>query len=317
MRYRRVGGSCSNKPLRDDPADPNKITGYAQVRGLLKIEELSSISARANRSGSALKPTLMDLYDGVPVLDSRSRGFGHTRAERPFCTAVTTTQPAAVKSILASEDAVSGFANRWVFVMGAPKPLVPIGRGPLDIDRAVQPLLGVRAWSAFGRTIRLDDDAIETWSDFFRERIEPAKLSNDTSPLLARVDLTLKKLMLLFALNEKSITVTRSIVERVITLYEYLRLAYAVLDESLALDEAERISDDVLQVIEAWQDKYGYGPTAREILRRRKKLTKRQLEEALRSLNRLGLIDEDKVKSSNAGRPSVRYTVTKHRFGSS
>lgn len=141
-----------SRPIFEDPVDPLKITGYGHVRGLLKIPELSDLVASGRRSGNKIKPMLIDLYDAPADVKITSRTAGTVIADQPYCSVVTSTQPGAIKDLIAHGDAASGFANRWIFVAGTPKKRVALGRGPLDLTGTLARWKPSRAGRAPGRS---------------------------------------------------------------------------------------------------------------------------------------------------------------------
>lgn len=299
-----------SKPITD-PSNPKTVTGYGQVRGLLRIDELSDIMGRAARHGSVMKPMLMRFYDAYGDIDLHSRGAGYVKAHNPFCSALTSSQPKAIRDLLAQTDADSGFVNRWVFAIGEPKKLIAIDREPLDIDATVDPLRRIRGWSASGREIKLDDAAKTAWSEFFEETIEPIKVSGDDS-LLSRTDLTIKKLMLLFALNEQSTEVTGDIVERVLALWPYLCYSYKSLAEEIGLGEFEDCRMAVLSYIRQYEETHDFGPSSRDLSRNLpKRLPRELIQKVIGNLEQMGeIIPEAGVKKNGKGRPeAVRYRV--------
>ncbi len=298
-----------SKPIMD-PVNPKVIMGYGQVRGLLRIDELSDIMGRAARHGSVMKPMLMRFYDAYGNIDLHSRGAGYVKAENPYCSALTSSQPKAIRDLLAQTDADSGFVNRWVFAVGEPKKLIAIDREPLDVDSCVDLLRGLRAWSSGGREIKLDDGAKDAWAAFFEEVIEPIKVSGEDS-LLSRTDLTIKKLMLLFAINEKQSAVTAGIVERVLTLWPYLCYSYKALANEIGLGEFEDCRMAVLSYIAEYQETHGHGPTARDMSRHLpKRLTRELIMKVVANLEQMGeIVGEAPVKKIRGRQPGARYSI--------
>lgn len=291
-----------------DPTNPKIIVGYHQVRGWLRIDELSDLMGKAARQGNVLKPLLMRLYDGYDSIDHRSRGHGVVKAERPFCSAVTTTQPRAIRDLLVQTDADSGFVNRWIFGVGQPKKQVAIGRGKLDIQSTVPMLSKMRTWSSGKRTIVLDAEAKAAWEAFFEEIIEPIKLSNDSS-LLTRCDLTLKKIMLLFAINEGKTTIDVGLVERTLTLWPYLRDTYEMLAGEIGIGEFEDCRVAVLDFIVAWEAEMGTGPAGRDISRRlARRFSRKLVADVLANLCSLGEIVSSREGDASKGSRSERYS---------
>lgn len=218
--------------------DPKEIIGYAGVRGLVRFDELASLTNRANRNGSVLKSTLQELYDSYGPVEIKSRTAGVARAENHFCCVITTTQPGAVRDLLVQADADSGFINRIVFAAGPKKPRIPYGGTPIDIDALVQPLQRLRQWSISKKPrLVIEGEALDLFSDFFRRKIEPHQDDHERS-LMTRVDLTLKKIILLFCINEES-DPTADLVTRALRLYDYLEGTYRMLSEEIGVGQFE------------------------------------------------------------------------------
>ena len=215
-----------------DPVQPSKIISYRGVRGLVRFDEFASLLAQCERRGSTLKPTLMQFYDSYEPIELRSRTAGYSKADRHFCSATTTTQPKVVRELFSKGDADSGFLNRWIFVAGELKPLDPWGGPEVDLSALVEPLRDLRAWASSGRSLQMDSSASSLWATFFRERLESHRVSDD-NPLLTRLDFTLKKVMLLLAIDQKTPTIGADIVARALTLYPYLRQTYGLVDRRL------------------------------------------------------------------------------------
>lgn len=290
-----------------DPTDPKKIIGYTQVRGLLKVDELSDIMGKASRQGNVLKPLLMSLYDGYGDIDLQGRTAGYVMAKNPFCSVVTTTQPRAIRDLLVQSDADSGFINRWIFASGKPKKLVAIGRAPLDIESTVPLLQGLRTWSSSKRIVLIAPDAKAQWENWFEENIEPMKLAGE-STLLTRVDLTLKKLMLLFAMNEKKASVDCDIVDRALLLWPYLRDTYDQLASEIGVGEFEDCRHAVLDFIRTWEAEKGMGPTSRDLSRRMsKRFSRKLIADVMVVLNNFGEIDQKTITNTH-GPKTQRFT---------
>lgn len=256
-----------SKPIFD-PADPKKIIGYAGVRGLVRFDELSSLIARSNRVGSAIKPTLMEFFDSYTAVDIVSRGAGRVRAEHHFAASVASTQPGAIRDLLVQTDADSGFINRWVFASGPLKPLRSYRTTSIDIDHLKQPLNELRQWSSLRHhEIKLEGPALSVWTSFFQSTIEPIRVSSD-KPLLTRIDLLLKKIILLFCINEKSDAPDAALVERAISLFPYLERSYNLLVGEIGVGPQQDCRTKILAAVETIQAKTGKGATVRQIHQR-------------------------------------------------
>lgn len=296
-----------SKPIYD-PADPSKIVGYAPVRGLLHFDELSSLVGRTTRSGSVMKPLLMELFDSYHPINLKTRGHGYVNAEGHYALAITTTQRKALRDILTRADTDSGFLNRWVFVGGKRKQLKAIRTGGISTAHLVTPLQELRIWSKLpGRTpmLEFEPDAAVVWTEFFDKMLAPMRLDEE-QPILSRVDLQLKKLMLLFAVNEKSSTITKSIVERVIAIAPYLTKNYAGVALEMLDTEFDRTSKFIQRTIEKYEERKGQGPTAREIARNGNGIATDDINKAIKVLVEMGIIEEHVIRPER-GRPTVRY----------
>jgi energy-coupling factor transporter ATP-binding protein EcfA2 len=303
---------CFCEPLYD-PVDPKVITGYHPVRGIVKIDELASLMTRAARTGNAVKPTLMELYDSDAKISLISRGHGTSEADGHFSQVISTTQPRAMRDMLSRADDDSGFLNRWVFATGVAKKPVSIGGDVIDITPLVDPIQDVRAWGSTQLFIPLNDAAFAMWDEFFHEKIVPLKMSEDAS-VYVRIDLLMKKLMLLLAIDKQETVVDVRTVEQAIQLWDYLVAGYmataAAVNSSNEEDLCQGIEETIRRIFEAT----GRGATTRDFQRGMKKIWQQQGAQAvlkqLETMTKLGLLKEVSTASSGkGGRPTSRYLL--------
>lgn len=296
-----------SKPIVD-PMTNVPSGQYAIVRGLLNIAELSSLMGRAARTGSTLRPLMIELYDANSSIQEVTVGRGVRKAEKPFCSTITTTQPKVVRDVLAKGDAESGFANRWIFAMGPPKKLVAIGGASIDVSESARLLIQIRTWTSQKRAIRMDDEALAVWTKFFDRTLVPLKMDAESSGLVARCDLTMKKAILLFAINEKASVVTKDIVERALTLWPYLAKTYSMLDSSLGTGEFDECAEAILASIARLHRSTKKWPTVYQISRAVPRRFGRDVVE--RVIKTMAAINEISVApdvSGKRGRNAVRY----------
>ena len=240
--------------------------GWSPVRGLIRFDELSNLVGKATRSGSVMKPTLMEMYDGYRPVETNSRGSGMRKAEGYFASAITTTQPGAIRELLMQTDSESGFINRWIFAVGPAKPLVDYGREPLNVQRLVTSLRLVRGWAAAGHDLVLDGDARQTWKTFFDAKIAPVRSNPDAGSLFTRIDLTLKKVIALFCANEMT-DPTADLVGRATSLHDYLKTAYSMLVTEIGIGLFEDCRMMLGRLIRNIENETGHPPSIREINR--------------------------------------------------
>jgi hypothetical protein len=292
-----------------DPSDPKKIAYYAPVRGLIRFDELSTLTGRGSRAGSTMKPTLMEFYDAYNRVELRSRGQGHVIAELPFASAVTTTQPRAIRSLLAQSDADSGFVNRWIFACGPAKPKVSFGRVPINIHPCVEMLKSVRGWASKIREIRMSAEALDYWDGVFHGIIEPARNTTDET-LLTRTDLHLKKIMLLFALDRHEEEVSLTTAMDAFHLWDYLRSSYSLLAGEIGMGDLEAARSAIKTAIERYYGKHSRGISRRELIANlnHARIPLEQISRAIMLMTSIGEIKEESVKRTS-GPAAFRYSL--------
>jgi hypothetical protein len=256
----------------------------------------------------------MEFFDSYHAIDLKSRGAGYVRAEDHFCSTITTTQPRAVREIMEKADADSGFINRWVFVLGRNKDLQSIRTTRLETNHLIAPLQNIRAWSRMPgttRAIEFTEDARMEWEKFFRAEIEPIRKS-DQHPLLTRLDLLLKKLALLFAVNEQSDYIGTSQIRRAISLFKYLVNTYNLVSSQMQTVAFEDDRDLVRKVVEKYETDNGRGITIRDIRRHiGSQVSGDVLVRVVKIMVEIGELHETIVKPEGRGRPTTRYTYVK------
>lgn len=315
---RRVSspGSAENliyqfsKPV-EDPTNPKVIAWYAPVRGLIDFNELSGLIGRTNRQGSVMKPTMMQFYDMDTRVETSSMTHGTKRAENPFASALTTTQPKALRSLLTSVDDASGFLNRWIFVPGTSKRRFSVGGVQVDMKPAVRPLEDILGWaSTFGaEQIEWSEMALKRWDEFFQTVIERDKKSSGND-LIVRIDLTLKKLMLLFGANRKEKTLSEQSVLDAIHCYGYLKAAYGIPEAQIGNTLTNEIAEALkYQITRINKRNGGKGASVREINQglRRRKYPPKMINDVLEALIKLDAIEVVVVTAGKVGRPTKKY----------
>lgn len=295
-----------SRPIKDDPLDTKKVTGYGEVRGLLEINEFADLVAGASRGGNKIKPMLIGLYDKFSDTVVNSRGSGTVRAAKPFCSVVTSTQPESIRDLIVDSDTSSGFGNRWIFVAGRPKKLVALGRGPLDLSSTIEPLMTIHGWAEPGRSIDLQPEAAEVFTAFFDEHIAPGKQDEQGNDLHARVDLTLKKLIVLFAANEGVLHPNVDLVERALSLHSYLLSTYGIVTDKIGYGEFNDCMAAALKVVREWNQ--AVSPSVYLIHREVPKRFQRDM--LIKAVNHLVLFEEIVEilpPAGHRGRPTTRY----------
>jgi hypothetical protein len=296
-----------------DPTDPTKVAGFLPVNGMVKVDELATLTSKANRNGSVIKQTMMELYDSDSPLALRSRTHGLTRVENHFIQSTTSTQPSVIQDLIHTGDAMGGFINRWVFVSGAVKKLVAINGTTLDVSGLVPNIVSVHAFGRRHSRVVLDTEAVELWSEFFERELVPLKV-DESKPAYARTDLLFKKLMLLFAADKTKAIVTKETVEQVLRLWPYVRQMYGFMNENTAMKRSEQIDaleNRLHKIANVSFARYGKHPTIAEIHNRvgkdRARFTRAEINKAVETLVESGLLKPVIVKHGKTGTDILRY----------
>lgn len=293
-----------------NPDNEKEIVGYGSVRGLISVDEFSSLLSKSEQSKGGLKAQFTTLYDAHDEISLHSRGHGTVRAMYPFCSVMASTQPTAIRTSLGYNDLISGYLNRHVFVVGTPKRLYSMNRPEIDISEAHADLANIRAWSSRGRRVRPDDAAAALYDEFFRTHIELIDYEED--PMLARISLTLRKIMLLLAANERSEVITVEIVQRAIKMHEYLVHCYKTIADNVVSSANNDLSEWLTGYCRDYPIASGTqkpGPTLRDIKRALpKRFDNKQLLEGLSHLELIGIVvPYEGPKNAKGGRPTKRY----------
>lgn len=204
-------------------------------------------------------------------------------------------------------DIDSGFLNRWIFASGQQKQRVAVGGMTIDITPAVKPLQDILGWTGFGKKITWDADAVELFTEFFHSTIWPMQKKDHTG-FLTRLDLTLKKLILLFTANQMLDSVPKEMVEKVIAMFKYLVAAYEIPAEHVGNTLQLDVQTNLMRVIKKYTDA-GKDASFRDVHQnlKHKKFPPDMLHKMLKILTDLGEIHAYTVNTGKVGRPTVRY----------
>jgi hypothetical protein len=293
-----------------DPMNPKVIMGYGPIRGIVEFNELSSLLGRSGRSGSILKPTLMQFFDGDKMVTTGSKTGGTDIAQDPYASCLTSTQPKALPTLVGQQDADSGFLNRWVFASGTPKKRVAIGGAMVDLMPCHSPLKAIHEWANDPRVIQWSEDAFVEFTSFYDERIEQLIAKDDTG-LFARIDLLCKKLCLLFAANEMLDAVSKEIVLKVELIFDYLLQVFGIQSENIGNTEEKQCQERILDLLDRRSTGADQSVPQHYIVKVvSKKFSRKMILDSLRLLGDLGLINAYVPPQKGPGRPALpRYRL--------
>ena len=287
---------------------------YYPVRGLVDFDELSTLMSTATRVGNAIRPQLMSLFDSPLALESGAMSSGRRKAELPFGSVIATTQNRSLRKLLDAGDDGSGFINRWIFAQGKLKQREHIGEGEIDLSAPSAKLKQIHQWAFSGKRLRLSPDADAAWYKFFHETVVPAQdaAERNETAVIARMDLMLKKLFLLFAANRHEEEISLLSVQEAFKLWPYLLKTFGVVSREMKKTESSDLQDEVIKQIDRLHKANKRGPTRRDIYHcvKTKVRNTKDLEELLKTLVKLELIYEIPPVAGTVGRPTVRYHVS-------
>lgn len=297
--------------VADDPTDPKSPRTPIPIRGLLRIDEFATLAGRAARAGSVMKPTIQEFFDTQNTrITLSTRGTGEVVAVDPLCSIISTTQPRSLASIFAMSDADSGFLNRWIFARGVPKKLRAIQSDPPSFDECVGLLQGIRAWASSKEKIQWTPEGRQHYTTLFEKLLIPHKMSDDA--MASRIDLMLKKVIFVFALDQHKEGITAEIVDQAFGLYEYLAASWSTVGLSLGKGELEQVINDIEAILFKWLTSgVRAKATARDIKRSTAigtRYSADQITKALDIMVKLGMVDRlEEPVARGAG--TVRYAL--------
>lgn len=293
---RMVGSAGSGEALIDQFV--NRVTDVSTgttmempVNGLIEEDEFAALAKRMARNGSTIREVLMKLFDRKSDFTLVSRGAGEVTARNHFLQLVTSTQPESLRSLMSNNDATSGFLNRWIYVFGTEKHRPSIIKRNLDLSNSVDLLRRVRTWAHSGKVVDFHDpDVFLAWEEWFQDDVMPHR-RKEGAFMFARIDLLAKKLALLFAINDRSTTITMDHVENVKRMWPYILRCYSMVDQRVGQDDLTAIMDEL--------EKYmGSRPndtfTLRQLMKQSgaRKFGRDQVSKAVDILTRMGVMQE-------------------------
>src|SRR5690606_39170619 len=89
-----------------------------QPNTLLYLTEFARLLQQARRKGTqTILPVLIEAFDTPPVLENLNKA-DPLEARYPYLSVLSATQPEILAGLMADDDLHSGFANRWLYIVG-------------------------------------------------------------------------------------------------------------------------------------------------------------------------------------------------------
>lgn len=315
-------GEC-NDP-RSTPHNPLPPIKFPKA-GLIQINELSSLTAVTGRQGNILEPIMIDLYDCAPDISVRSRSSGgKVIAKEPFGSLLTAVQPKVVQSVITQRMLRSGFANRFIWVLGPTRGDGTLGdftvfeASQTDIVKQLQDIrqemCRIVTRSDGIRIVEFDPAAKDMFNHFQIDEMNKLKTGTD-SDLVVRMDLHMRKLVLAFTANMNLHTVTPEAVKQAIAVWPYMVDCNQYVGMKINSTEGRENESRVLQVIAMFMKKNaGKGPTFAEIWKNgidhyQPIVDRESLRKIIASLKSSYVIKEIEPTAGMRGRPQPRYII--------
>ncbi|HEY7032581.1 MAG TPA: hypothetical protein VH482_14665, partial [Thermomicrobiales bacterium] len=136
---------------------------------LLYLTELSGLLKNARRKGTTtILDRLIEAWDTPETLQNLNKQTPQT-AIKPYLSIVAATQPGRIASEMTAEDIASGFANRWLYIVGEGK--APMARPAVRDDFEAGELYldindAIRSYPE-GFALPWDGDADAVWDDWY------------------------------------------------------------------------------------------------------------------------------------------------------
>lgn len=204
------------------------------------VDELASLLKKARRESSGGLLELMTELFHCPDFKTHATRARAIHLSAPTLSILGGSTPTWLETAMQQDDILGGFANRFVYVTGQPKPDNPLPSRP--DARAVQELTTwVRqAVQVPRRELTLAAGARDKWRDFYVEwRCTTNACNDQVAALLRRIDHYILKFAALAAAMEHASEITSSHLESGIDLGRFLAgCAYRILGDLGASSDA-------------------------------------------------------------------------------
>lgn len=255
----------------------DELEGRIPVRGLLSYDEFANLVATGVRVGSTVAGSLLELYDAPPIMSSGA-GSGKNKneriAENPFGSVISTTQTGSIKNLLDKKDDVSGLMSRWVFASGQLKPPRAIGQVAVNLSVPTGILNRIYDDSKIAPVdMPWTPQAAELWTEFFLGTVHPTKVQSEKQGIymLQRLDLLMKKLIMLFSANMEVLAVPKAAVEQAIKVFPYFMATYGVVNTEMEKTDLGERADVIVDFINEYIKANKIEPTRGAIWQRKRK----------------------------------------------
>ena len=286
------------------PTDP----GVDDKRLLVIEEEFANVLHQAQRDGNTLSAALRTAWDGGDLAPATKNN--RTRASRPHIGMHASITPFELSELMSECALSNGFANRFLFVWGERRGIVPFPPRTPDttVDALARGLLDCIARVKKAATMGVTDTARDLFAAFYRQHRRGAGLSSEVRGLIQRHPPYAWRLATTFALLDGVQAIEAPHMRAALAWLDYFRES-TVLVFGTAKSEADAACASALgeRILRAL-DEAG-GAMDREPLRLvLGKPTKADFDKAISHLAETGQAVEAATRREGGGRP--RRTIT-------
>lgn len=232
----------------------DSLNGKKRVR-LIYYPELGSLMAKAQQSGSANVITdLTNLWDTPERVNPSTRRYD-VNCELPFVSILACSTLEWLYKYMSLENIYSGFANRWNFIYGEPKPPMP-DPPPVDEKKELellQEINDVRKWAAerpgdgtIGKSAEAEDLWREYYTEFFNDMVNKTGLLPE---LMIRIPVFIWKIALLYACQDKCGIIRRSDLLRAIRVGQFLERSMRTVFRGFSSTENRKKEDRLIDYL--------------------------------------------------------------------
>ena len=262
---------------------------------VLSESELLSLLAKARQEAlSNLIPKLTSLFD-CPDLETLKTRQRTVVCKEPFLSISSGTTLAWLQRALTEKDIYGGFANRFIFVYGNPKPPLPFPP-KMDPD-AYTALLAkineIRLWaerlqrSSAGGELTVPDTTKAMFADYYAEYHQRCAAETLPATLIPRVQTFVWKFGLLYAAMAASEQILPEHLAPAILAGDFFEKSILQIFRTFGASHGKEVEEKLLTYLQS----RGKGrPTPQREVYRALNLSAAELEQAAKPLERLGLI---------------------------
>lgn len=262
---------------------------------VLSESELLSLLAKARQEAlSNLIPKLTSLFD-CPDLETLKTRQRTVVCKEPFLSISSGTTLAWLQKALTEKDIYGGFANRFIFVYGNPKPPLPFPpkMNPDAYTALLAKINDMRLWaerlqqSEAGGELTVPDTTRALFADYYAEYHNRCAAETLPATLIPRVQTFVWKFGLLYAAMAASEQILPEHLEPAILAGNYFEQSVLQIFRTFGASRGKEVEDKLLTYLQS----KGKGiPIPQRVVYKVLNLSAAELEHAAKPLERLGLI---------------------------